>query len=48
MPVYRQIILGKCQWFTAGDLYLLLYQVYAVIISVTGCSTCKRVFISKK
>ena len=34
--------------FRPGDADLLLHQIGPVIISVTGCSTWSRVFISMK
>jgi hypothetical protein len=36
------------QRLARGDAQLPLDQVQPVIISVTGCSTCRRVFISMK
>ena len=50
VPVQRDVVLGERQRLAGGDPQLELDQVEARRrpASVTGCSTCRRVFISRK
>lgn len=43
-----QLFLLEWQRLAGGDAQLPFDEVLPVIISVTGCSTCRRVFISMK
>jgi hypothetical protein len=42
------VFLHQAKRLAAGDAQLQLDQIEAVMASVTGCSTCNRVFISMK
>ncbi len=48
MATLRDGLLRQRQRFARGDAQLPLHQIQAVTISVTGCSTCRRVLISMK
>jgi hypothetical protein len=48
VPVHAHVLLPERDALAGGDPQLRLHQVEPVTISVTGCSTWIRVFISEK